>query len=575
MRLSLLPVTIALASCAGISKKSACSGSLLQALGHASPLTIRVEDRVLHPIDPRLFGQFMERPAFNGEIGAEAAVVPGTHDLQPEASRLIRGMRIPIIRFPGGTDVDFLDWTEMIDNLPGRTTAVRPISRPHRKLCVPVSNGFGYDEFLRMCERNGSEADITVNFRDGLLGVRPLEEAAARAAALVAYCNAPVDGHLSPALAQWPRLRATNGHPEPYRVRYIQIGNETWIFDSEVRKKYPKDPEGHWLECLEAYIKAILAVDPSVKIIADAFPEPVSAKIHAEFGKSIEGYASHHYLPWGIHQVEKDGRKKDLGKLTAEEIWKAWVAIPSMDSNGQALLVDEHLAQARKLGYKIAITEWNWNGWWAVGKGEKGKKSAAPALDSLYAKGLGAASFLHSFMRQGDVLSIGMQSMLVGSHWPINSIRVDRHGKVPAFMMPTGIVTQLYSQHHGDRLMEVELSGQEYFSQPFTMADIKPSAHVATVDVVATRDTRANTLTIHMINRRFTGKRPVVIDCAAFGLKPQEVEIFVMEGRLNDTPRPGEPLSPAGISRKKVPLTGNRLMLDLPPRSIVFAQFAL
>ena len=387
LRLSLLPAAVALASCAGVSHNSPCSGSALPALSQAtapaSTLTIRVDDRVRHPIDPRLFGQFMERPAFGGETGVEAAVVPGTHELQSGVSGLIRGMKIPVIRFPGGTDVDFLDWTDMIDNLPGRTPAGRPISRPNRKLCSPVSNGFGYDEFLRMCEHNGSEADITVNFRDGLLGVRPLEEAAARAAALVAYCNAPVDGHLSAALARWPRLRATNGHPEPYRVKYIQIGNETWIFDPEVRRKYPKDPEGHWLGCLKAYIKAILAVDPSVKIIVDAFPEPVSAKIHAGFGKSIEGYASHHYLPWGIHRVEKEGRKIDPLKLTAGEIWNAWVATPSMDSHGQAHLVDEHLAQARKLGYKIAITEWNWNGWWAPGKGLRGKKSAEPALDSL------------------------------------------------------------------------------------------------------------------------------------------------------------------------------------------------
>ena len=39
---------------------------------------ITVSDKVLHEIDPRLFGQFMERPSW-GEIGPEAAVIPGTH----------------------------------------------------------------------------------------------------------------------------------------------------------------------------------------------------------------------------------------------------------------------------------------------------------------------------------------------------------------------------------------------------------------------------------------------------------------------------------------------------------------
>ncbi len=72
-------------------------------------LTIAVQDRVLHSIDPRLFGQFMERPSWGGEIGVEAALTPGTSQLQPQAERSIREMQIPLLRFPGGTDVDHLD----------------------------------------------------------------------------------------------------------------------------------------------------------------------------------------------------------------------------------------------------------------------------------------------------------------------------------------------------------------------------------------------------------------------------------------------------------------------------------
>ena len=529
-------------------------------------LFIRITDRVLNTIDPRLYGQFMERPAFSGEIGIEAAVVPGTHDLQPEAARLIREMKIPVIRFPGGTDIDFLDWTDMIDNAPGRKTVGRPISRPNRKLCTPVSNAFGYDEFLRLCEHNGSEADLVVNFRDGLMEVMPLEEAAAHAAALVAYCNAPVGHRLPEGLEEWPRLRAANGHPEPYRVKYIQIGNETWMFNKEVMKKFPGDHEEHWHRCLQAYIRAILAVDPSVHIIVDAFPEEVSAKIHGEFGDSIAAYASHHYLPWEIKTVEQDGHKTDPSKLTAEEIWKAWVSVPTFDSNGQALLEDDHLAQARKLGTKIAVSEWNWNGWWDIGK-------TKPALDSLYAKGLGAASMLHAMMREGDLITIGMQSMLLGCHWPIDSIRVDRTGKHPAFMMPTGMVSSLYSQHHGDRLLDVDLSGQEFYGQPYKMHDIKPADKVAAVDVVATRN--ETDLTVHMINRSFAERRKIVIDCSALGVKPQEAEILIMEGRLEDKPPAGEPQSAARITTRKVPLTGATLQLDLPARSIVFARFSL
>jgi len=49
----------------------------------AKPQEIRftVTDQTVHQIDPRMFGQFMERPSW-GEIGVEGALVPGTNRLQ-------------------------------------------------------------------------------------------------------------------------------------------------------------------------------------------------------------------------------------------------------------------------------------------------------------------------------------------------------------------------------------------------------------------------------------------------------------------------------------------------------------
>jgi len=541
-----------LAALVGCASKAEASGSLV----------ITVKNQVLHPLNPRLFGQFMERPAFSGEIGPEAAVIPGTSQLQPEAEKLIREMKIPVLRFPGGTDVDFLDWTDMIDRAPGRSGDARPVSAPRGN---KVTNAFGYDEFLRMCERNGSEAIIVVNFRDGLLGVKPLEEAAEHAAALVAYCNASLDSALPSSLAQWSQLRAKNGHPDSYRVKYIQIGNETWMFNPEVEKRFSADPLGRWHQCLRAYIKAILAVDPSVKIIVDATPAPVVAKIHAEFQDAIHGYAVHAYKPWGIREVKKGNQPVPVAKLSAEEIWNSWVAVPAMDENGQSVLNDENFVQARKLGYKISMTEWNWNGWWAADKEQA-------ALDSLWAKGLGAASYLHAILRQGDLINLACQSMLIGREWPINAIRVDPANRRPAYQFPSGMVTEMYSQNHGDEMLAVEIANAECYQQPYSIGQLAAPGKVAYVDVIATRS--ADALIVHLINRRFAGTQPVVIDCSAFHLKPQTVELTILEGRLNDQPLAGEPASPAQLRHETVAFTGNPLRLELPPRTVVFARLA-
>lgn len=530
----------------------------------AVPLMITVKDQVLFKLNPRLFGQFMERPAFDGEIGAEAAVVPGTHQLLSKVSQLIQKMQIPVIRFPGGTDVDFLDWTDMVDHVPGREgTSERPISSPRGN---QVTNGFGYDEFLRMCEHNASEAIIVVNFRDGLMEVRPLEEAAAHAAALLAYCNGRVDQPLPPTLVPWAKLRSDNGHPESYRVKYVQIGNETWMFTPEAKNKYGDDYMNRWHQSLRAYIKAIIAVDPTVKIILDAEPAPVVADIHQEFKDAIHGYVVHAYKPWGINRVEKDGQPVPVAKLSAEEIWNTWVAVPAMDAQGQSFLDDHNFAQARALGYKISMTEWNWNGWWD-------KQGNDAALDSVYAKGIGAASYLHAMMRQGDLINMGMQSMLVGRKWEIAAIQVDKNHQLPVYMMPSGRVTELYSQNHGDQLLAVDLAHAEFYQQPYKMGQLEAAGKVAYVDVLATKGVDA--LTVHMINRRFAGRQAVSIDCSAFKLKPQSVELIIMEGRLENKPRDGEPLEAAQIRHETRAFSGDQLNLELPPRAVVFARFIL
>jgi alpha-N-arabinofuranosidase len=194
-------------------------------------ISFSIKKEVIHRLDPRVFGQFMERPSW-GEIGVEGGLIPGTRKLQPGVLTMLEDMDIPIIRFPGGTDVDYMDWCDMVDHVPGRAPQ-RPVSTGHKG--HRVTNHFGYDEFLQLCEHLGAEAILVVNFRDGLLKKKSLKDAADHAAALVAYCNAPVGATLPEGMYDWPSLRAKNGRVEPYRAKYFQIGNETWAFIRQLR----------------------------------------------------------------------------------------------------------------------------------------------------------------------------------------------------------------------------------------------------------------------------------------------------------------------------------------------------
>ncbi len=523
----------------------------------AAGIKITVSATVLHEIDPRLFGQFMEKPSW-GEIGPEAAVIPGTHELRPEAKQLLRQMRVPLARFPGGTDVDYIDWLDMIDGVPGRA-GQRPITVGHQG--HRVTNHFGYDEFLRLCEELKIEPILVVNFREGLLAHDGPQKAAAHAARLVAYCNAPVDNHLPKELAAWPALRAKNGHPAPYKVSCFQIGNETWAFSG-------KASQDRYLAALEAYIGAMRSVDPTVRIVVDGQPAELAAAVHRRLGKQIAYFAVHHYQPWQIREILRNGKPVDAKDLSAQDVWYAWVTAPRIDAHGQSVLIRDELTQARALGYRVAMTEWNWNGWWAHAIAGRTGHGA------LYAKGVGAAGILHAVMRQGDVVRIAAQSMLIGDRWGIHAIACDRDGRTPPYMVPSGQVTMLYSWRHGNKRLAVDLAGVPRYEQPYRMGGNGPAHGAAYLDVLATRSDK--TLYVHAINRHFDQPLPVEIDVSPLTQKPgQRGALHTLEGRLKDAPGPGESPAPGTIRDEAFDIGGSRFPVRLPARSVSVIEVPL
>ena len=531
----------------------------------SADILFKIKREVVHKINPRIFGQFMERPSW-GEIGVEGGLIQGTQKLQPGVLKLLEEMEILVIRFPGGTDVDFMDWCDMIDNIPNRTPQ-RPVSTGHRG--HKVTNNFGYDEFLQFCEKVGAEAILVVNFRDGLLKKKPLKEAAMHAASLVAYCNVPIGAKLPEDMYNWPALRAKNGRTKPYNVKYFQIGNETWAFIRQLKQMMPDTAPQFYAECLSAYIEAMRSVDPSIKIIVDGHDGDLSGifkEVYKQSADKISYFATHFYTPWGITKVIKNNREVPAEKLSAEEIWRAWVAVTWFDDTGQSIIKHPGIDRARRDGYKVAVTEWNWNGWWRY-------NGPTPALNSSFAKGLGAAGYLHAFMRAADVIELGCQSMLVGNSWGIHAIKADVEAKIPPYYMPTGQATAFYSNHHGENLLALESRNVPTYEQPYRMGGIGPKEKVAYIDALTTADDKC--VYFHAINRSFEKSLDVTIDLSSFGKLQSRAIHHVMEGRLDDRPKANEPRQIGRITRSNIFFKGNRLKATLPNRSISCIEFTL
>ena len=315
-------------------------------------LHIRVTGRVLHPVSENLFGQFLEKPSWGNETGPEAAVLPGTHRIDPRVEEMLRAMDIPIVRFPGGSDVDFLDWRDMVSDAHGAGSG-RPNSHARHKEPI-VTNAFGYDEYGQLAERLGWKTILVVNLRDGLLTDKTPQAAAEHAAALLAYYTGEA-ANLPEAFRQWPVLRAANGHPAPYAVEYVQIGNETWFWTDWVKKKHGDSWIKAWADGIELHIAAIRRISPNVKIIVDGHPLEIAAELSRRKAK-VDLYALHRYYPLGVDAL-LPSRPKSASAPGDPALDAIYAGAPSESAVIEAFEGPTNVAElyhARYRGYVIA-----------------------------------------------------------------------------------------------------------------------------------------------------------------------------------------------------------------------------
>ncbi|HOW69937.1 MAG TPA: alpha-L-arabinofuranosidase C-terminal domain-containing protein [Phycisphaerae bacterium] len=234
------------------------------------------------------------------------------------------------------------------------------------------SNDVGIDEFCQFCELVQAEPLICLSFSDG----------PQNAADLVQYCNGPAD-------TEWGAKRAANGHPEPYRVKYWQLGNEISGEDDNYVAKCP------------AFFEAMKRADPSVRLLS-SFP---SQKVLDALGKSVAYIAPHHYTP------DLGGCEADFNKLDR------------MIRNAPGC---DHI--------RVAVTEWNFTaGDWGLMRGKMLTLEGA----------LLNARYLNLLARYSDLVEIACRSNMA------NSSCSGIIGTSPAGLLkrPSYHVMKLYSEH--------------------------------------------------------------------------------------------------------------------------------
>lgn len=191
--------------------------------------------------------------------------------LRKDLVQALADIKPGVFRFPGGcivegTDIaSRYDWKKsvgMVENRPLNENRWQ-YTFPHRFFPdYYQSYGLGFYEFFQLSEEIGAEplpvlsCGLACQFQnpnmDAHVPLCDLESYIQDALDLIEFANGAVD-------TPWGKIRADMGHPAPFNLKLIGIGNEQW------GKEYP--------EHLEPFVKAIRKKYPDIKIVGSSGPD--------------------------------------------------------------------------------------------------------------------------------------------------------------------------------------------------------------------------------------------------------------------------------------------------------------
>lgn len=191
--------------------------------------------------------------------------------LRKDLAQALADIKPGVFRFPGGcivegTDIaSRYDWKKSVGAVENR-----PLNEnrwhytfPHRFFPdYYQSYGLGFYEFFQLSEEIGAEplpvlsCGLACQFQnpneDAHVALCDLDSYIQDALDLIEFANGAVD-------TPWGKVRADMGHPAPFNLKFIGIGNEQW------GKEYP--------EHLEPFVKAIRKEYPDIKIVGSSGPD--------------------------------------------------------------------------------------------------------------------------------------------------------------------------------------------------------------------------------------------------------------------------------------------------------------
>jgi alpha-L-arabinofuranosidase len=342
--------------------------------------------------------------------------------LRADMVQMLADLKPGFMRFPGGCIVegrwlcDRYQWKTTIGDPAERKLIINRWNNEFRHRPTPdyfQSFGLGFFEFFQMCEDIGAEplpilnCGMACQFNSSeLVSLDQLEPYIQDALDLIEFANGP-------ATSTWGKKRADMGHPQPFNMKLLGVGNEQW------------GPQ--YIERYEKFAKALKAKHPEIKLVSSAGPGPGGET------STGPGPAGNNFdIAWPKLRELKADIVDEHCYDKSDWFYKAATRYDKYDRNGPKVFMGEYAAQSIK-----TVDPNNRNDWGCA---------------------LSEAAFMTGLERNADVVVMSSYAPLFAHvdawQWTPDLIWCDN---LSVYGTPSYYVQQMFSRNRGDVVLPVKI----------------------------------------------------------------------------------------------------------------------
>jgi len=470
-----------------------------------------------------LFSEHLGRCIYEGVWVGEDSFIPNDGGIRMDSINALKKIHAPVVRWPGGCFADAYHWEDGIgprDQRPPRWNIWWN---------QPESNHFGTDEFLRFCRLVGCEPYLCLNVGSG----SPQE-----AFNWVEYCNSNKDTY-------YTRLRAKNGHPEPYNVKFWAVGNESWGCGG----RYDGDSYAEEYLHYATYLQT--SYTPNLKLVACGWERgDYNQKFFERMKDALRrlDYLSIHYY-YGR-------REEQATDFSDEQYYELMLDVENLNQLFKETvgLIDYYTQGEKKIG--IIFDEWGT--WYKV---EPGFPPRSLYQQNTLRDAISAASTLNLLNHwcNNVVMANIAQTFNV-----LQAIAFTREAEM--ILTPTYHIFNMYQNHQDGKLLHTIIETPEYSVTISPPGAINETRSREAVNISASLNEIRKEVCLTAVNEDLS--RDMEFDVELLGGKARNIECIQLTStnvRNHNTFDNPEKLKPTSVSVRE---RGNRLRIELPAHSV-------